>query len=183
MLASGGDRSRGRARRLTSGSLRSRHWSGGVACGVSPNCAPQAPEPVAECAFPAREAPERRSRAERAGRPATSRTWRRPRVSAAGAAAPPTDVTAPPTNRHCMTATSSQRLNLRPTSRSMPTSSKPHLAWRRRRGLAAGLDAGHDRVEAAGAGDVEHLGQQQRADAETAERAVGRTPSPRRVVR
>ena len=31
-------------------------------------------------------------------------------------------------DRHCMTATSSQRLNLRPTSRSMPTSSKPQRA-------------------------------------------------------
>ena len=33
--------------------------------------------------------------------------------------------------RACMMATSSQRLNLRPTSRSMPTSSKPHAACRR----------------------------------------------------
>ena len=37
-----------------------------------------------------------------------------------------------------MRATSSQRLNLRPTSRSMPTSSKPHERWR---AIEASLDA------------------------------------------
>ena len=48
----------------------------------------------------------------------------------------------------CITATSSQRLNLRPTWRSMPTSSKPHRACRARDGVAGGLDAGHHGVEA-----------------------------------
>ena len=47
-----------------------------------------------------------------------------------------------------MTATSSQRLNLRPTSRSMPTSSNPQAAWSAREAVAAGLDAGHHGVEA-----------------------------------
>ena len=50
-------------------------------------------------------------------------------------------------SRRCITATSSQRLNLRPTSRSMPTSSNPHRACRARDGRAAGLDAGHHGVE------------------------------------
>ena len=51
-------------------------------------------------------------------------------------------------SRHCITATSSQRLNLRPTSRSMPTSSNPQRGVERPRRVAAGLDAGHDGVEA-----------------------------------
>ena len=56
-----------------------------------------------------------------------------------------------------MTATSSQRLNLRPTSRSTPTSSNPQAAWSAREAVAAGLDPGHDGVEAAGRGHVDHV--------------------------
>ena len=45
----------------------------------------------------------------------------------------------------CMTATSSQRLNLRPTSRSMPTSSNPQRSCRARLAGPTGLDAGQAR--------------------------------------
>ena len=61
-----------------------------------------------------------------------------------------------------MTATSSQRLNLRPTSRSTPTSSKPQACVERPRRRAAGLDPGHHGVEAAGLRDVEQAEQQRR---------------------
>ena len=48
-----------------------------------------------------------------------------------------------------MSATSSQRSNLRPISRSTPTSSNPQRGVQRPRGLAGGLDAGEHGVEAA----------------------------------
>ena len=61
----------------------------------------------------------------------------------------------------CMTATSSQRLNLRPTSRSMPTSSKPQLACSARDASPlASMRADH-RVEARLAGDVDQPAEQQ----------------------
>ena len=48
----------------------------------------------------------------------------------------------------CISTTSSQRPNLRPTSRSEPTSSKPHAAVQRDRRLVAADDARDHRVEA-----------------------------------
>lgn len=63
-----------------------------------------------------------------------------------------------------MRATSSQRLNLRPTCRSMPTSWNPQRACSARR-LARGLDTCEHGVEPAALGDVEQLGQQQAPDA------------------
>ena len=64
-----------------------------------------------------------------------------------------------------MSTTSSQRPNLRPTSRSTPTSSKPHASMQPDRRLVAPDDAGHDGVEAVGAGEGDQLGEQAPADA------------------
>ena len=79
-----------------------------------------------------------------------------------------------------MRATSSQRLNLRPTSRSMPTSSKPQRWCSARDAVTGRLDAGEDEVEPAALGDVEQLGEQQGADARAADGRAGRRSSPRR---
>ena len=79
-----------------------------------------------------------------------------------------------------MTATSSQRLNLRPTSRSTPTRSKPQAACRARDAVAAGLDAGDHGVEAAGLGGVEHGEQEGRPMPAAVPVAVARRRSPRR---
>ena len=57
-----------------------------------------------------------------------------------------------------MTATSSQRLNLRPTSRSMPTSSKPQAGVQRPRGRRRRPRSGPSRRGTGPRGDVEQLG-------------------------
>ena len=91
---------------------------------------------------PCRSAPGRDAPATRRGRADPDRATRGRRVTHAQ-------------SRRCITATSSQRLNLRPTSRSMPTSSKPQRAWRARDAVARCLDAGHHGVEARRPGDLD----------------------------
>ena len=66
-----------------------------------------------------------------------------------------------------MTATSSQRLNLRPTSRSTPTSSKPHASCSARDAVPLGFDPGDDRMETGIGGDADHVLHQPAPDAET----------------
>ena len=65
-----------------------------------------------------------------------------------------------------MSAVSNQRLNLRPTSRSMPTRWNPHASWSAREAVAAGFDPGHHSMEAAGLGGVQQAGEEGLADAE-----------------
>ena len=80
-----------------------------------------------------------------------------------------------------MTATSSQRLNLRPTCALDADELEP-ARWRAapaRRALD-GLDAGDDGVEPRRRGDVQQALEQQRADALAAAVAGRRRPSPRR---
>ena len=57
-----------------------------------------------------------------------------------------------------MTTTSSQRPNLRPTSRSVPTISKPSAGVQADRRVVAADDAGHHGVEAVGGGQRHQLG-------------------------
>ncbi len=63
-----------------------------------------------------------------------------------------------------MTATSSQRPNLRPTWRSTPTSSKPHASVQGARRDATRLDAGDHAVEPRVTGDVDEPGEEQPPD-------------------
>jgi hypothetical protein len=77
----------------------------------------------------------------------------------------------------CMTATSSQRLNFRPTSRSTPTNSNPHAACMERC-RPGRLDARHDRVETGVGGDADHVLHQRAADSHDADAHVTRRPSP-----
>ena len=74
--------------------------------------------------------------------------------------------------RRCMTATSSQRLNLRPTWRSMPTSWNPHLLCKARDADPAGLDPGHHGVKPGFPGDVDEPAEEHRADSLTTRPAV-----------
>ena len=62
-------------------------------------------------------------------------------------------------------ATSSQRLNLRPTSRSMPTSSNPHLACRARDAAPDASMRANTEWKPEARGDLDEAGQQQLADA------------------
>ena len=80
--------------------------------------------------------------------------------------------------RCCISTTSSQRPNLRPTSRSTPTSWKPHARW-------SPIDAscpprsGHDGVKAVGGGHRRQLGRRPRPTPRPLAVAP-RRPNPRR---
>ena len=79
-----------------------------------------------------------------------------------------------------MTATSSQRPNLRPTWRSTPTRSKPHARVQRARRHAARLDAGDHGVEPRVTGDVDEAGRGAGARCRARCGRGARTRSPRR---
>ena len=63
-----------------------------------------------------------------------------------------------------MSTTSSQRPNLRPTSRSVPMISKPSDSCRRTEDSWPADDPGEHGVEAVGPAHVDQLGEQQAAD-------------------